>query len=145
MRDFTRADIRKQVEQKVLETLGEDALRRGRDAPTSIMAVSYQGRFDTGGPRANVAVRDRAGWSGWKSSRPGAMAAAAGAELDRLLQDPAFWREEPFYPEMDCPDAGATMMVIWHEGRTRVTRQGCSPAGLTGRMEETVLGERVPA
>ena len=93
----------------------------------------------------NVLVRGPASWMTWKSGRPAPLASAAAAELDRLLSNPALWREAPFYPEMDCPDAGATMMVVRHRGEERVTRQGCSPAGLIGQLEETVLEERAPS
>jgi hypothetical protein len=141
----TVAEVRKVVEEKVVERLGAEALRQAQAARTSIVASSYQGRFESGGPRVTVAVRGSNGWTSWKSGRPAPLAAAAGAELDRLLADPAFWREAPFYPEMDCPDAGATMMIVRHRGQERVTRQGCTPAGLLGRLEETVLEERVPS
>jgi hypothetical protein len=136
---FTTNQIQSEVEERVQERLGADVLGAARDAATSIMANSYQGRFDSGGPRLAVLVRTSGGWTSWKSGRPVPLAGDMGAELDRLLRDPAMWREEPFYPAMDCPDAGATMMVIRHRGGTRVTRQGCNPAGLTGKLEETVL------
>ena len=137
------AEIQRNVEQRVGEILGTEAVRQAQEASTSIMASSYQGRFDAGGPRVNVAVRGSANWLTWKSGRPTPLAAIAAKELDRLLGEPALWREAPFYPDMDCPDAGATMMVIRHRGRTVVTRQGCNPAGLLGRLEEAVLNERL--
>jgi len=129
------------VEDKVSEALGPDALREAQAAPSSVMATSYQGRFDSGGPRVNIVLRRPSGWFGWKSGRAAPLTDASSRALDLLLASPALWREAPFYPEMDCPDAGATMMVIRHKAQTRVTRQGCSPAGFTGRLEELVLTE----
>ncbi len=140
---FTTHQIEADVEERVQERIGAEALAAARASATSIMANSYQGRFDSGGPRIAVLVRASGGWTSWKSGRPAPVAADVSAEIDRLLGNASLWREEPFYPDMDCPDAGATMMVIRHRGGTRVTRQGCSPEGLTGRLEETVLSERV--
>lgn len=121
------------------ERAGDEGLASARNAATSIVANSYQGRFENGRPRLAVLIRTATGWTSRKGARPAPVAADVAAEIDRLLGNSAMWREEPFYPDMDCPDAGATMMVIRHAGRTRVTRQGCNPAGLTGRLEEVVL------
>lgn len=136
---FTTSLIQSEVEDMVQEQLGAETLAAARGAATSIMASSYQGRFDSGGPRLEVLVRAPDGWTSWKSGRASAVPADVGAAIERLLADSALWREEPFYPAIDCPDAGATMLVIRHGGRTRVTRQGCTPAGLTGKLEEVVL------
>jgi hypothetical protein len=138
---FNAEELEIHVRSQVLERLGTEALREASAARTSIMASSYQGRFHAGGPRVKVLVRAPTGWFGWKSGGPVPLEAAAGAELDQLLANPNFWREAPFYPAMDCPDAGATMMVVRHSGRALVTRQGCTPAGLLGKLEEAVLSD----
>ena len=107
------------------------------------MAVAVPGRFNSGGPRVNVAVRTDGGWNGWRSGTAAPLPRDVGAEIDRLLASPAFRAEPDRSPAMDCPDSGAGLMVIRREGRLRVTRQSCLPANLVGRLLTTVIEERI--
>jgi hypothetical protein len=143
--ELEAAEIRKSVEAKVLERLGAEALRQGTAADPAIMLLGYDGRFGSAGPVVNVVGRSGLGWFGWKSGRSAPLPLAAGAEIERVLQDSALWRETPFWPDMDCPDAGALMMVIRHQDRIRITRQACGTNGLTGRLFATVAQEAIPS
>jgi hypothetical protein len=135
--------IQAYVEEVVGDRLGAAAVAQARGARTSIMAAAVPGRFNSGGPRVNVVTRSSDGWSGWGSGAAAPLPAAVGAEIDRLLASPALRAEPDRYPEMDCPDSGASLMVIRHDGRLRVTRQSCMPANLVGRLFQTVVEERV--
>jgi hypothetical protein len=131
------------VEQAMAQRLGAGTLGEAAKAQSSILGARYHGSFSSRGPDINALVRTSAGWrwrrdGGWV---PAPM--ALGAEIDRLLKDPLLWKEPPFYPAMDCPDAGASMMVIRHQGQVRVTRQSCSPHGLTGKLAELIAGAGV--
>lgn len=108
------------------------------------MVAAFRGRFASQGPAVNVAVRTSAGWTGRKNGSQAPLSGDVVRELDALLKNPALWREAPFWPEMDCPDAGALLMVVRHQGRERVTRQACGTNGLTGRLLETVAAEAIP-
>src|SRR3712207_4592841 len=70
------------------ETGGRATAARG-----SVMAASIRGRFGAGGPEVNVAIREGAGWTGWRSGGQAPMPADAAREMDRLLADRAFWAE----------------------------------------------------
>ena len=135
--------IQAYVEEVVGDRLGSEAVAQARAARASIMAAAVPGRFNSGGPRVNVATRSRAGWSGWSTGVPRSVPPEVSAEVDAILASAAFRAEPDRYPAMDCPDSGASLMVIRHEGRLRITRQSCMPANLVGRLLRTVLEERV--
>ena len=137
--------IRGYVEGVVGDRFGAETVRRANSARSSVMAASIRGRFGSGGPDVNVAIRESAGWTGWRSGRQAAMPADAAREIDRLLADRAFWAEPNRHPAMDCPDSGAHLLVVRHQGRTKITRQSCDPANRVGRLLRTVLREQVPA
>jgi hypothetical protein len=136
------AAIRQYVEGAIGDRFGADAVRQANAARTSVMAASIRGHFGSGGPNVNAVVRSASGWSGWRSGRAAPVSAATSAELDRLLADPALWAEPDRFPEMDCPDSGAHLLVIRHAGRSKISRQSCSPANRLGRLLETVLEEQ---
>ena len=136
--------IRAHVEGVVGDRFGAETVRRANAARSSVMAASIRGRWGTGGPEVNVAIRESAGWTGWRTGEQAPMPADAAREIDRLLADRAFWAEPDRYPAMDCPDSGAHLLVVRHQGRTKITRQSCEPANLVGRLLRTVLREQVP-
>lgn len=136
--------IRDYVEGVVGDRFGIETVRRANQARSSVMAASIRGRFGTGGPEVNVAIREGAGWTGWRSGAQGPMPAGAASEIDRLLADPAFWSEPDRHPAMDCPDSGAHLLVVRHQGRSKITRQSCEPANRVGRLLRTVLREQAP-
>jgi hypothetical protein len=136
--------IREYVEGVVTDRFGTDAVRRANGAASSVMAASIRGRFGSGGPNVNVAIRGAGGWSGWRSGRAVPLAPQVSREIDRLLASPGLWAEPDRFPAMDCPDSGAHLLVIRHAGRSKVTRQSCSPANQIGRLLTTALDERVP-
>jgi hypothetical protein len=125
------------------DRFGPQAVAQASAALGSIIAVAVPGRFNGGGPRVNVATRGDGGWSGWGGGGPSPLPAEVSAEIDRLLAAPAFRAEPDRYPEMDCPDSGASLMVIRERGQVRTTRQSCMPANQIGRLLRTVLDERV--
>ena len=137
----TAESVQGEVERQIVQRLGAEALRQGQNATTSIMVAAFRGAFASSGPTVRMAVRGPIGWTVWNGSGSAAMAAPAARELNRLLADRAFQSESPFWPAMDCPDAGATLMVIRHKGQVRVTRQSCGSNGLIGRVSQIVLGE----
>ena len=135
--------IRGYVEEVAGDRFGAAALAQARAADRSVIAVAVPGRFNDGGPRVNIALRSRAGWAGWRGGRAAALPEDVGAEIDRLLASPAFAAEPDRYPEMDCPDSGASLLLIRDRGHVRTIRQSCMPANLSGRLLTTVLEARV--
>jgi hypothetical protein len=136
--------IRGYVEGVVGDRFGPETVRRADQARTSVMAASIRGHFGTGGPQVNVAIREGGGWTGWGGGSRAPLQSAVGAELDRLLASRAFWAEPDRFPASDCPDSGAHLLVVRHQGRTKISRQSCEPANLVGRLLRTVLQEQVP-
>ena len=140
----TAAQIRDYVEGAVGDRFGQDKVRAANSAASSVMAASIRGRFGTGGPAVNVAIRGAQGWTGRLSGTQAPLGAAASREIDRILADRAFWAEPDRFPAYDCPDAGAHLLVVRHRGRVKITRQSCEPANLVGRLLRTVLAEAPP-
>ena len=87
---------------------------------------------------ANALVRTGGGWSGWKSGAPNPLGAAAAVEIERILADPAFWREEDFV-RPTCTDAGARRLFVRRGAHQTVRQQSCGGVGLTGRLFDLVL------
>ena len=141
----TAESVQAEAERQIAQRLGAEALRQGREAITSIMVAAFRGAFASSGPAVKMAVRDSTGWKVWNGSGSAELPGAASRELDRLLANRSFQSEAPFWPATDCPDAGATLMVIRHKGQVRVTRQSCGFNGLIGRVSQIVLGEAVPS
>jgi hypothetical protein len=141
----TDAQIRDYVEGAVLDRFGAEAVRAANRAASSIMAASIRGRFGTGGPAVNVAIRGPDGWVGPPSGTQALLSPAASREIDRILADQAFWAESNRFPAYDCPDSGAHLLVVRHRGRAKITRQSCEPANLVGLLLRTVLAEAPPA
>lgn len=140
----TAAEIRTYVEGAVSDRFGAEAVRAANAAASSVMAGSIRGRFGSGGPAVNVAIRGGQGWTGRLSGTEAPLAPAAAREIDRILAERAFWAEPDRFPAYDCPDSGAHLLVVRHRGRTKITRQSCEPADLAGRLLRTVLAEAVP-
>ena len=135
--------VRGSGEEVAGDRFGPVALVQARAAGSSVIAVAVPGRFNDGGPRVNIAIRSGRGWSAWTSGRAAPLAPEVGAEIDRLLASRAFAAEPDRFPAMDCPDSGASLLLIRHGGRVRATRQSCMPANFVGRLLLTVLEERV--
>lgn len=128
------------VEEVAGDRFGRDAVAQARRADSAIIAVAVPGRFNAGGPHVNIALRSSGGWSGIGGD---SLPEDVGAEIDCLLASPAYAAEPDRYPEMDCPDSGASLLLIRHRGQVRTIRQSCMPANLSGRLLSTVLDERV--
>jgi len=130
------AAIQEFVEKAVVDHSGPGALRQAQVATSSILVVRSMGNF--GSKQLAVGVLTHVGGSWHRSSERVPQSVAR--EIDQIIQNSAFWREPAFYPPMDCPDSGATMMIVRHAGRMRVTRQSCAPSGLIGRLGSVSLG-----
>lgn len=112
----------------------------------SLAAIAVSGAY-AGAPHSpafNVLIREQTGWRSWRSGRPRPVPAALGAELDRALADPAFWREDGYVYGQPCPGKGRVMFAL-HRGRDKLSRQPCGPAGLAGRLADLAATGRVPA
>lgn len=150
---FDEAEVRTYVEQQVARKLGGKALAEAQAAPSSVMAVIQQsmprpiqrpdGSWTYEGPWVNSVARTAQGWTGWKSGQSQPLPPSLGAELDRMLADPALWREPAYASGEGCLDGNAYSLVIRHSGRTKVARQICMPRGVTGRLAGTVINENI--
>jgi hypothetical protein len=131
---------------------GAAALERLRSAPTSVVAVFYQGlprpitgpdgRVAFAGPAVNAATRERGRWLGWKTGKPAPLPADVAARLDSIVEDPRLWQEPEVFPRGACTDAGSLQLAIRHDGRRRFSRQdNCDSRGLSGELGRIVLGE----
>ena len=136
------AQISHQLQREVARRLGPAAVGRMNRASSAIVVSGAYGEFPRDVP-FNLLLREREGWTSWLTGRPRALAADIGAELDRLLADAAFWREDSFIYGQPCT-GGARVMLVLHRGHNKTTRQPCGPAGLTGRLAEIAASHRVP-
>ena len=140
------------VEREFRVARGPAALERVKAAPSSVVAVSYQGlprpitgpdgRITYAGPAVNAVFRADGRWLGWKSGSAAPLPAAVAARLDSLLADPALWREPDGFPPGGCTDAGSLQLAVRHRGRLKLSRQdNCDSRGLAGELGRTVLNE----
>jgi hypothetical protein len=149
MPGFDEAAIRAAVLCDVAARLGSEALAEIRSAPSSVLVTFHQGlprpvqRSDGSwtyeGPYVNAAIRVGGAWIGWRGANRQPLGSALSAEIDRILSDPAFWREPAYVPPA-CTDAGARRLVVAHDGRNVVRQQSCGGTGLSGRLFRIVLG-----
>ena len=145
---FDAAQIAREVECHVEARLGSAPVAELRSAGSALMATYHaglprpvqrpDGSWTYEGPMANALLVAAGTWRGWKSGRAQPLAPAAAAEVDRILADPAFWREEA-YVRPTCTDAGARRLVVRHGARRAVRQQSCGGRGLTGRLFDIVL------
>ena len=145
---FNADHVREWVRRHVAARLGPDAVRIAEAAEASVMATFIQGlprpiqnadgSWGYEPPATNALVRERGGWLGWTGRERTTVSAAKAAEIERILADPAFWRERD-YVAPSCTDAGAMRLVVRYRGRSVARQQSCSPVGLTGRLWRLVL------
>ena len=149
MAGFNAAAVREIVRGHVRARFGAAALADMDAAPAALMATFHQGlprpiqcpdgSWTYEGPSVGAARRLDSGWIAWRHGGWRELPAATSGEIDRLLADPALWRE-PDYDPPSCTDVGAQRLVIRHGGRETVRQQGCGGSGLTDRLSELVLG-----
>lgn len=124
---------------------GEEALAQALASPGYLVVKRFAG-FVAPPPDAGpewraptpsaLLMRTNAGWSaatadGWRS-----LSAAASAELDGMLADPAFAREPAYTPA--CPDFGASLAVVKRPGaRESIRNAQCS--GRAASLVEAAL------
>lgn len=149
MAGFSAEAVREIVRGHVRSRLGERVLRDADAAPAAVLAKFHHGlprpiRCPDGswiyhGPRVSAAIRRDLGWAVWRAGGWRPLADASSAEIDRLLADPAFWREADYEPPT-CTDAGAQRLVARHAGREAVRQQSCGGRGPTGRLYALAAG-----
>ena len=145
---FDPEQVRREVICHVGLRLGPAAAEQALAAGSALMATYHHGlpkplqrpdgSWGWEGPMANALILAGGGWKGWKAGAAKPLAPAPAAEVERILADPAFWREEA-YVRPTCTDAGARRLVVRHGSRRTVRQQSCGGRGLTGRLFDLVL------
>ena len=145
---FREEAVREAVEDLIRWRLGETALREANAAPAALMASFHQGlprpiacpggRWAYAPPAVSAAVRTADGWVRWRGEAREGYAPAVSAEIDRILADPAFWRE-PAFDRPTCTDAGAQRLIARSGTHGAVRQQSCSGGGLTRRLHQLVI------
>ncbi|HEX6860219.1 MAG TPA: protease complex subunit PrcB family protein [Caulobacteraceae bacterium] len=149
---FSTADARALAETEVRQVLSEAAWAEISRAPTAVlvrrgvslprMTQQPDGSWKPEGPYANAAVRTAQGWIGWPGGQRSLLAPETGRELDRLLAEPALWRE-PALAGQGCTDPGGLTSVIRLNGHEHIATHPCGSVGLTGQVAEIVMSGRI--
>lgn len=143
---------RTQIEREAEPALGRGILAQVRAARSALLVrgpVSFpymvrepDGSYRKQRPAFAAAVRTAGGWIRFSADgRRGALDAAAGRALDRLVAGRALWTEPA--PESGCTDPSGALALARHQGRERAVAFPCGFAGLAGEAARIVLAGRI--